>query len=87
MAEAGAPGFEAGTFFGLFAPAATPRQVFLRLNEEANRALMLPNMRERLLAAGAEPGGGSPEQRGQAVAAEVAKWTRLVRERNLRFDP
>lgn len=42
---------------------------------------------ERLLAADAEPGGGSPEQLGQAVAAEVAKWTRLVRERNLRFDP
>ncbi len=87
LAEAGVPGFEAGTFFGLFAPAATPRQVVLRLNDETNRALLAPEMRERLLAAGAEPGGGSPEQLGQAVAAEVAKWTRLVRERNLRFDP
>ena len=87
LAEAGVPGFEAGTFFGLFAPAATPRQVVLRLNEETNRALLVPEMRERLLAAGAEPGGGSPEQLGQAVATEVAKWTRLVRERNLRFDP
>jgi tripartite-type tricarboxylate transporter receptor subunit TctC len=61
--------------------------VVLRLNEEANRTLMLPDMRERLLAAGAEPGGGTPELLGQAVAAEVAKWTRLVRERNLRLDP
>ena len=87
LAEAGVPGFEAGTFFGLFAPAATPRQVVQRLNEETNRALLVPEMRERLLAAGAEPGGGSPEQLGQAVTAEVAKWTRLVRERNLRFDP
>ena len=87
LAEAGVNGFEAGTFFGLFAPAATPRPLVARLNEEANRALMLPDVRERLAAAGAEPGGGSPEQLGQAVATEVAKWTRLVRERNLRFDP
>ena len=87
LAEAGVSGFEAGTFFGLFAPAATPRQLVARLNEEANRALLVPELRERLAAAGAEPGGGSPEQLGQAVATEVAKWTRLVRERNLRFDP
>ena len=87
LAEAGVPGFEAGTFFGLFAPAATPRDVVARLNEETRRALLAPEMRERLAAAGSDPGGGSPEQLGQAVAAEVAKWTRLVRERNLRFDP
>ena len=87
LAEAGVSGFEAGTFFGLFAPAATPRPLVARLNEEANRALLLPELRERLAAAGAEPGGGSPEQLGQAVTTEVAKWTRLVRERNLRFDP
>ena len=87
LAEAGVSGFEAGTFFGLFAPAATPRPLVARLNEEANRGLLLPELRERLAAAGAEPGGGSPEQLGQAVTTEVAKWTRLVRERNLRFDP
>jgi len=87
LAEAGVSGFEAATFFGLFAPAATPRQRVARLNEEANRALLAPELRERLAAAGAEPGGGSPEQLGQAVTTEVAKWTRLVRERNLRFDP
>ncbi len=58
-----------------------------RLNDETSRALLVPEMRARLAAAGAEPAGGSPEQLGQAVAAEVAKWTRLVRERNLRFDP
>ena len=87
LAEAGVPGFEAGTFFGLFAPLATPRIVVFRLNQEVNRLLVMPDMRERLAAASAEPGGGSPEQLGQAVAAEVAKWTRLVRDRNLRFDP
>jgi tripartite-type tricarboxylate transporter receptor subunit TctC len=87
LAEAGVAGFEAGTFFGIFAPAGTPRGVVDRLNVEVNRALGTPEMKERLAAAGAEPGGGPPAELGQLVAAEVAKWTRLVRERNLRFDP
>ena len=85
--EVGVTGFDAGTFFGIFAPAATPRPVVMRLNEEINRALLAPDIRDRLAAVGAEPGGGSPELLGQAVAAEVAKWTRLVRDRNLRFEP
>ena len=49
LAEAGVPGFEAGTFFGIFAPAATPRSVVVRLNEAINRALLLPELRERNL--------------------------------------
>ena len=87
LSEVGVTGFDAGTFFGIFAPAATPRPVVTRLNEEINRALLAADIRERLAAVGAEPGGGSPELLGQTVAAEVAKWTRLVRDRNLRFDP
>ena len=87
LAEAGIANFDAGTFFGIFAPAGTPRGVVERLNGEINRALGTSEMKERLSAAGAEPGGGPPGELGQRVAAEVAKWTRLVRERNLRFDP
>ncbi len=87
LAEAGVPGFDASTFFGIFAPAGTPRNVVMRLNEDINRALQTPDLRERLAAVGSEPGGGPPEQLGEAVASEVAKWTKLVRERNLRFEP
>ena len=87
LAEAGVVGFEASTFFGVFAPAGTPRPIIGRLNGEINRALGAADVKERLSAAGADPGGGTPEQLGQLVAAEVAKWTRLVRDRNLRFDP
>lgn len=87
LAEAGVTGFEASTFFGIFAPAATSRAVVNRLNEEINRALLVPEIKERLAAVGAEPGGGTPELLGQTVANEVAKWTKLVRDRNLRFDP
>ena len=85
--EVGVTGFDAGTFFGIFAPAATPRPVVARLNEEINRALLATDIRERLAAVGAEPGGGPPELLGQTVATEVAKWTKLVRDRNLRFEP
>ena len=87
IAEAGVPGFEAATFFGLFGPAGLPRAIVNRLNDESNRVLLAPDLKERLAGFGVEPGGGPPERLGQAVAAEVAKWTRLVRERNLRFDP
>ncbi len=87
LAEAGVPGFDASTFFGIFAPIGTPRSVVMRLNEDINRALKTTDMRERLAAVGAEPGGGSPELLGQTVVTEVVKWTQLVRDRNLRFEP
>ena len=86
LAEAGLDGYEASTFFGLFAPPATPRAIVDRLNAEVNRAIRAPDVRERFTAVGAEPGGGTPEVLGITVTAEVAKWTKLVRERNLRFE-
>jgi tripartite-type tricarboxylate transporter receptor subunit TctC len=86
LAESGIAGFDAGTFFALFAPAGTPRPIVERLNREVVRVLGAADMRERLTTLGIEPVGGSPEQLGEAVAQEVAKWQRLVRERNLAFD-
>lgn len=86
LAEAGIAGAEAGTFFGVFAPAATPRAIVDRLNAEINRAIENALTRERMLALGAEPAGGAPDVLGQQVSAEVAKWAKLVRERNLRFE-
>ncbi|MEO7404733.1 MAG: tripartite tricarboxylate transporter substrate binding protein [Burkholderiales bacterium] len=86
LAEAGLAGYEASTFFGLFAPLATPRAIVDRLNSEVNRAITAPDVRDRFTAVGAEPGGGAPEVLGSTVAAEVAKWTKLVRERKLRFE-
>lgn len=86
LAEAGLDGYEASTFFGLFAPPATPRAIVDRLNAEVNRAIRAPDVRERFTAVGAEPGGGTPEVLGITVTAEVAKWTKLVRERNLRLE-
>lgn len=77
---------EGGTFFAVLGPAKMPRQVVDVLNREINRALQMPDVRERLTALGTEIAGGTPEQLAAAVASEVQKWSKLVKERNLRFD-
>jgi tripartite-type tricarboxylate transporter receptor subunit TctC len=86
LAEAGVPGYEAGTFFAIFAPAGTPPAVVATLNREFIRAVTLQEPREKLVALGVEVAGSTPVQLGETVAAEVRKWAQLVRERNLRFD-
>jgi tripartite-type tricarboxylate transporter receptor subunit TctC len=77
---------EGGTFFALLGPARTPPAVVATLNREVNRALQLPEVRERLTGLGVEVSGGTPEQLAAAVEAEVQKWAKLVRERNLKFE-
>jgi len=77
---------EGGTFFAVLGPAKMPRQVVDVLNREINRALQMPDVRERLTALGTEIAGGTPEQLAAAVASEVQKWSKLVKDRNLRFD-
>jgi tripartite-type tricarboxylate transporter receptor subunit TctC len=77
---------EGGTFFAVLGPAKMPRTVVDILNREVNKALQLPDVRERLTALGTEIAGGTPEQLAAAVQAEVQKWAKLVRDRNLKFD-
>jgi tripartite-type tricarboxylate transporter receptor subunit TctC len=86
IAESGVPGFEAIAYYGLFAPAATPRPTIDQLNKAVLTALAVPEVRDRLTASGNEVVGSSPEALGQAVAAEVAKWQKLVRDRGMKFD-
>jgi tripartite-type tricarboxylate transporter receptor subunit TctC len=77
---------EGGTFFAVLGPAKMPRNVVDILNREVNRALQMPEVRERLTALGTEIVGGTPEQLATAVSSEVQKWSKLVTERNLKFD-
>jgi tripartite-type tricarboxylate transporter receptor subunit TctC len=86
VAESGVAGFDAGTFFALFAPAGTPRAIVDRLNREVLKVLAMTEVGERLVAMGNEIAGGPPEALGEAVSQEVAKWQRLVRERNRVFE-
>ncbi|HEX3170021.1 MAG TPA: tripartite tricarboxylate transporter substrate-binding protein, partial [Burkholderiales bacterium] len=85
-AESGLPGYEAVSWYGLFAPAGTPRDIVVRLNAETVRALKLPDVRQLMLAQGAEPVSDSPEQFAALVRADIAKWGEVVRKSGAKAD-
>ena len=79
MIEAGFPGFVVDSWYGLAAPAGTPREAVLRLNGALNAALRAPAMIEQLKTQGLEPVGGPPEDAATLIRSEVEKWTRIIR--------
>ncbi len=79
IAEAGLPGFEVTNAYGVLAPAGTPREIVAKLQHEIARILNLPDVRERLLALGAEPVGSTPEQFGAHIRTEISKWANVVK--------
>ena len=86
VSESGLPGFEVVGWFGLFAPADTPKPVITRLNAEIIKILNAPESRERLSGHGLIPGGGTPQELGQFLQAEIAKWGKLIKETGIRAD-
>ncbi|MCE9641666.1 MAG: tripartite tricarboxylate transporter substrate binding protein [Betaproteobacteria bacterium] len=80
VAEAAIPGFEATNSVGVLAPAATPRDVVVKLNADIVRILGLPEIRERLQGLGAEPVGNSPEQFAAFLKADIARWAKVVKD-------
>jgi tripartite-type tricarboxylate transporter receptor subunit TctC len=86
IAESGLPGFDISTWFGVFVPAGTPRPVVDRLHAEFARALAAPDVREKMLALGAEPVGSTPEQFAAYVKAEAAKYAKLVKTSGAKVD-
>ncbi len=72
------PGYEATAWFGIGMPKNTPRDVIDKVNAEINRALADPKMRERLAELGGKPIAGTPEDFGKVIAAETAKWEKVV---------
>ena len=86
MAEAGLAGFEVNSWYGLLAPAGTPREIIQRLNSEVGRALREPDARERLYSIGAEPMNGTPEEFTAYINAEMAKWSKVVKNAGLRAE-
>ncbi len=72
------PGYEATAWFGIGMPKGTPREIVDKLNAEVNRALADPKMRERLAELGGKPIAGTPEDFGKVIAAETAKWEKVV---------
>ncbi|MGQ0654494.1 MAG: Bug family tripartite tricarboxylate transporter substrate binding protein [Betaproteobacteria bacterium] len=86
VAEAGLPGFDVVAWFGLFAPAGTPRAVVERLSSETRSALAAGETRKRLIDLGAEPLGATPEEFAAYVAAEFQRWGRLAREAGIKVE-
>ncbi len=84
--ESGFKGFDEVTWFGLLAPAGTPRDVVARLNAEFNKALQNPELRRRLGDEGADAVGGTPEQFAALIRDEIPRWGRVVRESGARVD-
>jgi tripartite-type tricarboxylate transporter receptor subunit TctC len=86
IAESGLPGFEGGAWYGLLAPAATPRAIVERLNGEVVRILKLPDIQQRLRNEAYDIYGDTPEQFAGAIRAEVAKWAPIVKQAGLRVE-
>ena len=86
IAEAGVPGFEATSWFGILAPAGTPRDIVMKVNAESNKALQAADMKEKLLAQGAEAVGNTPEFFGDYIKAETTKWAKVVKESGAKVD-
>ncbi len=86
VAEAGLPGYDANAWFGMFVPAATPRERIDRLHGEIAKGLQTPDMHERLRSLGATPVGSTPAQFAEFFRVEVAKWAKVVKAAGVRAD-
>ena len=86
VAEAGLAGFDVFGWNGLLAPAGTPKAVIAKLHDEITRALRIPEVRERIAGFGFEPVGNSPEEFGEFVKADIARWAKVAKESGARID-
>jgi len=86
LAESGLPGFEVGSWQGVFAPAGTPPEIVKRLNAEILKILKLPDVSEKLVGLGAEPVGNTSEEFTAMVKAEVVKWADVVKKSGAKVD-
>jgi tripartite-type tricarboxylate transporter receptor subunit TctC len=80
------PGYDASTWGGILAPAGTPKDVVARLNSSINAALKMEDVRSRLMGAGIEIQGGTPEQFADVIRIEVDKWGRIVKEAGIQQE-
>ncbi|MBQ0958558.1 tripartite tricarboxylate transporter substrate binding protein [Ideonella sp. 4Y11] len=84
--ESGYQGFNSVTWFGLLAPAGTPKEVIARINAEFNKALKDPELNKRLNDEGADPAGSTPEQFAALLKDEIPQWGKVVRESGAKVD-
>jgi len=86
LAESGFPGFDTSLWFGLLAPAATPGDIVARIHADVMRVLKLPDVAERIASQGADIVGNSPAEFATFIAAESAKYARIIKQAGVRLD-
>lgn len=86
VAEAGVPGYVSSAWFGLVAPAATPKDVISKLAAETARVVQLPDVKPRIADLGAEPVGGTPAEFSSHIKAEIAKWAKVIKDANVELQ-
>jgi tripartite-type tricarboxylate transporter receptor subunit TctC len=86
VVESGIPGVIAVAWFGIHAPAGTPKPVIARLHDEAVKVVREPSIRDRFLADGADPVGSTPDQFFKFVASEIGKWTKVVKASGIKAE-
>jgi tripartite-type tricarboxylate transporter receptor subunit TctC len=86
IAESGVENFDASSWYGLFAPANTPRWVVSRLNESVNQAFHSAEFNAQWTSLGAEAGGGAPIELSTLLTAEVSRWAAVVKSANIRVE-
>jgi tripartite-type tricarboxylate transporter receptor subunit TctC len=80
------PGYSSTTWFGVWVPLGTPKEIVGKLNQAVGRALKQPDVQERLRANAYEPGHHSPEEFSRFIAEEIAKYTKVVKDGNIRVE-
>lgn len=86
VAESGVPGFESIAWYGVVAPAGTPREIIAKLNTEMARILNLPDIKQRLIEMGSPPVAGTPDQFGALIKSEIVKWGKVVKQAHVSLD-
>ena len=86
MEEQGFPGFEATTWYGLVGPGKLPAPIAQKMNEDVNRVLAMADVQEKLETYGAEDGGGTSEKFAAFIRSETAKWSKVVKDGNIRIE-
>lgn len=86
LIEAGVAGFDVTSWYGILAPARTPKPIVDRLQKEIAAVLALPDVRERYLKGGFEPVGNTPAEFALQIKADVARWAKVVKDANIKID-
>ena len=84
--ESGVPGYDVALWYGLLGPKGVPREIVTQWNSEVNRAIQMPDIKERLASAGLEPAPGTPEDLGRQLRREVERWAKVVKQAGVKVE-